>query len=146
VPQGSYVIVEIEGKTERLRIEITFGPALLRWALDDNSKESRELGVTANEKIRALLQILCENRMLLERHRDDDLSDIYISAYLGADPTAQTMGLAMTTETVDHIVSCAIGLSEHDARANSTRDHVFAPREAEVIDHLKASIAADQAL
>ena len=138
------VVVEIDGKTEHLRMETVFGPALLRWALDDDSEETRKFGVTANEKIRALLQLLCKNRALLERHRDDDLSDVYISAYLGTDPTAQRMGLAMTIETVGHIVRCVIGLSEDDTRMNSMRDQVFASREAEVIGHLKASIAADR--
>jgi hypothetical protein len=138
------VVVEIGGKTERLRMEATFGPALLRWALDNDSKESKRFAVNANVKIRTLLQLLCENRMLLERHRDDDLSDVYICAYLGEDPTLQTMGLVMTTEIIEHVVRCGVGLSEDDTRVNSTRNQVFAPREAELIDHLKASIAADR--
>ena len=138
------VVVEIDGKSERLRLEAAFGPALLHWALDDNSEESRTFGATTNEKIRALLKVLCENRILLERHRSDDLSDVYVSAYLEEDPTAQKFSLAMTIETINHIVRCVVGLSEDDARANSTRDRILAPRAPEVIDHLKASIAADR--
>ena len=137
-------VVEIDGKTENLRMELAFGPALAAWALDDDSEESREFPATADIRIRALLKIVCENRLLLERHRADDLVDVYVTAYLGRDPAARTMEVSLAIETVRDIVRCAVGLSEDDARSNSTRDRAFVPRESEIVDHLRASIAADK--
>ncbi|MGH0297814.1 hypothetical protein [Sinorhizobium meliloti] len=133
--------LEINGVMELIKFEVAFGPELLRWSLDDASKESLEFNVDADTKLRALLNICCKDRSLLEGHRDEDLCDIYTMAYVGTEPAPEDrLGLALKIETVGEIVRCIVGFSEHDVRRSEMNVKIFASREAGLMAHIEATI------
>ncbi|QIO51215.1 hypothetical protein HA461_08495 [Rhizobium leguminosarum bv. trifolii] len=133
--------VEIDGVMEHVKFEVAFGPELLRWSLDDESKESLKFNVNADMKLRSLLNTCCENSTLLEGHRDEDLCDIYTMAYVGTEPEPDDrLGLALKIETVGEIVRCIVGFSEDDVRRSEMNLKVFASREAELMAHIEATI------
>lgn len=139
------VNVTLDGANDFIKLELAIAPALLRWALDDRSEESRKFGGSANDRIRAWLSVICENRVLLERHRDDDFCDVYVAAYIGIEEREESrIGLALKTESMGEHLKCIVGLSEEDIRAIESRDLIFRPREAEVISHLKNTILDDR--
>ncbi|MBY3132288.1 hypothetical protein [Rhizobium laguerreae] len=133
--------VEIDGVMEHIKFEVAFGPELLRWSLDDENEESLKFNVNADMKLRSLLNTCCENRTLLEGHRDEDLCDIHTMAYVGTGPEPDDrLGLALKIETVGEIVRCIVGFSEDDVRRSEMNIKVFASREAELMAHIEATI------
>lgn len=136
--------VEINGIRQALRFELTFGPAMLAWALDDESEESVEFGADADLKLRMMLDLCCRNQVFLERHRDEDLFDIYTMAYIGTEPASERrLGLVLKIETMGHMMRCILGLSEEDVGKRGVYGQVAVRHEALLMAHLEATIRSN---
>ena len=138
---NNQVTVSMKGEFLSLKIEIAFGRELIRWSFEDNKWSSRGIGV--NEKLRALLSILCKNRELLEAFRDDDFGYVYQVMYLGFDNSPDRLRLALKIESVENFVRCVVGLSIADVRTNNTRDHIFSERKDTMLEGIRTCIATE---
>jgi hypothetical protein len=132
--------IQIGDQVHELRFELAFGAELMRWAFNANDDWGPEIG--PDERLRAMLSLLCKNRSLLEGFRDDDYGFVYEMIYLGFDESPDRLSLALKIESIGELVRIVVGLKMAEVRANNVRDFAFSSRKSGVLDQLRAGIEA----
>lgn len=132
--------VQIGDEDYTLKVELAFGSDLLRWAFKTDDEFGADIG--PHERLSAMLSLLCENRHLLERFRDDDYGFVYEVIYLGLDESPDRLSLAMKLESFKHMIRIVVGLTATEVRMNSSRDHIFSGRKTIVLQQIAAVIEA----
>jgi hypothetical protein len=128
----------IGDRQHQLRLELSFSPELIEWAFADDET----LGDDAASKLRAYLEILCENPELLDRFRDDDYGLVYQTLYLGLDaPSAPRLRQAMKIESIGEQLRCVVGIDVDAVRISGARDLASAMQRDRLLSHLRDTVA-----
>ena len=137
---NNQVQVEIRDEVHVLKFEVAFGADLIRWALNAEDEWGPEIG--PNERLRAMLSLLCDNRNMLEGFRDDDYGYVYEMMYLGFDDSPDRLSLALKIESFKDLIRIVVGLKAAEVRANNARDHIFSSRKNDLLEQIRSVIEA----
>jgi hypothetical protein len=131
----------IDGQLHQLKVELSFSSELIDWAF--NADDWTDKGVGAHWKLRAYLSILCDNRELLERSRDDDFGLICEMIYIGIeDEASPRLGQAMKIESFTDNIRCVVGIDVGAVRTSGARDQGLAMHRDRLLAHIKREVEA----